>query len=219
MLRGRAVETQSLTADIIRDFLMLFVTIDPIGTLSLFVPLTSGMPAVDRPRIARRAVFWAGVVLFAFMATGQVVMNGLGVRLVSFQLAGGIILFLLGIQMVFGTGIAEEGATPEKGRDVAVFPLAIPSIASPGAIMAVVLLTDNDRFSLVHQIETGVVLLVVLLFTLLILRGANPILRLIGDTGATVLVRVMGLLLAALATEETLASISDFVRELHASIS
>src|SRR5215471_3034542 len=108
----------------IRDFLMLFVTIDPIGTLSLFVPLTASTPAAQRPRVAVRAVLCGGAVLIGFLVLGQIVLNGLGVRLVSFAIAGGIVLFLLGLQMIFGTGIAAN-AKPEPGHDVAVFPLGI----------------------------------------------------------------------------------------------
>jgi multiple antibiotic resistance protein len=201
------VEQESFVAHALRDFLMLFVTIDPIGTLSLFVPLTATTPPAQRPRVALRSVLYGGGILITFLVAGQIVLNGLGVRLESFQIAGGVILFLLGLQMVFGTGIAASGAAPEAGYDVAVFPLAIPSIASPGAITAVVVLTDNDRFSLLHQVETGVVLLAVLGITYGVLRLANPIHGVIGDTGATVMVRVMGLLLAALAAEELLESL------------
>lgn len=206
------MEQESFVAHALRDFLMLFVTIDPIGTLSLFVPLTATTPPAQRPRVALRSVLYGGGILITFLVAGQIVLNGLGVRLESFQIAGGVILFLLGLQMVFGTGIAASGAAPEAGYDVAVFPLAIPSIASPGAITAVVVLTDNDRFSLLHQVETGVVLLAVLGITYGVLRLANPIHGVIGDTGATVMVRVMGLLLAALAAEELLESLTTVAR-------
>jgi multiple antibiotic resistance protein len=195
----------------VRDFLMLFVTIDPIGTLSLFVPLTSALGAAERRRAAVRSVLFGGAILLGFLVIGQVVLNGLGIHLVAFQLAGAVILFLLGLQMVFGTGVAAP-ATPEPGHDVAVFPLAIPSIASPGAIMAVVVLTDNDRFSILQQTQTGVVLLLVLAITLVVLLLANPIHRFIGTTGANVLVRIMGMLLAALATQELLESLVEAVR-------
>lgn len=203
-------------AEVARDFLFLFVTIDPIGTLSLFVALTAGTPPRDRPRVALRAVLWGGAILLGFMALGQIVLNGLGVRLLSFQLAGGIILFLFGLQMVFGTGVASSQA-PEPGHDIAVFPLAIPSIAGPGAIMAAVVLTDNDSYSVAHQIETAVVLLVVLALTFAALLAANRIHRVIGDTGANVIVRVMGILLASLATEETIQCVGEIVAQMKAS--
>ena len=150
-----------------RDFLMLLVTIDPIGTVALFVPLTASMPPAERARIARKSVVIAGGVLLAFLIAGEFLLSELGIRLVSFQVAGGIILFLFGLQMVFGTGVVAESARAEPGHDIAVFPLALPGIANPGAIMAVVLLTDNHRQSVAQQALTAGVLVVVLILTLL----------------------------------------------------
>jgi len=189
----------------VRDFLMLFATIDPIGTLALFVPLTMRLDATARRRMASRAVIYAGLVLLAFLVAGQVILSALGVRLASFQLAGGVILFLLGLQMVFGTGVA--GGSPEPDHDIAVFPLALPSIASPGSIMAVVLLTDNHRQSVPQQAVTAAVLILVLMLTAALLLVAQPLHRALGRTGENVLVRVMGLILAALATEQVVAAI------------
>src|SRR5439155_12222298 len=117
-----------------------------------------------------------------------------GIRLLSLKVAGGIILFLFGLQMLFGSVSLGPGSH-EKGRDLAVFPLAVPTIAGPGAIMAVILLTDNDVYTVPQQAETGVVLLVVLLVTYLFLRFSDIILRVIGQQGAAVLVRVMGIIL------------------------
>ena len=195
---------------VLRDFLMLLVTIDPIGTLALFVPLTASATAIERRRVAIRAVVYAGIVLLAFLIAGQILLSGLGIRLVSFQLAGGVILFLFGLQMVFGTGIA--AASPEPNRDIAVFPLALPAIASPGSIMAVVLLTDNHRQSIAQQALTAGVLLVVLLLTAITLLLAGPIHRLLGQTGESVLIRVLGLILAALAAEQIIAGVEALLR-------
>jgi len=113
-----------------RDFLMLLVTIDPIGTVALFVPLTASVTTAQRGRIARKSVAVAGSVLLAFLVAGEFLLSELGIRLVSFQVAGGIILFLFGLQMVFGTGVVAEGARAEPGHDIAVFPLALPGIAN-----------------------------------------------------------------------------------------
>jgi multiple antibiotic resistance protein len=194
---------------VVRDFLMLLVTIDPIGTLALFVPMTSGYPPEEKKRIAWRSVSYAGLVLIGFLIAGQLLLSGIGVRLVSFQLAGGIILFLFGLQMVFGSGPAVT--PPEPGHDIAVFPLALPTIANPGSIMAVVLLTDNHRQSIAQQALTGAVLIVVLAITLCVLLLAHPIYRVLGSTGSNLLVRVMGLLLAALAAEQVVAGVEQLV--------
>jgi multiple antibiotic resistance protein len=196
---------------LLRDFLTLFVTIDPAGTLSLFLGLTAGMSAPRRRRTAVRAIVYSALILLAFMVGGQVLLNGLGIRLATFQLTGGIVLFLFGLQMIFGTGAGEVTVGVEADHDLAVFPLAMPSIASPGSIMAVVLLTDNYRFSWQHQAVTAGVLGVVLVITLLAMLLAEHIHRVIGDEGAGILVRVMGLILAALATEQAIEAIRVLV--------
>jgi multiple antibiotic resistance protein len=100
-----------------------------------------------------------------------------------------------------------EPKAPEPGRDLAVFPLAVPSIAGPGAIMAVILLTDNDVYTPAEQAQTGVVLLVVLLINYILLLFSDAILRIIGRSGAAVLVRVMGIILASLAVEIVLSTL------------
>jgi multiple antibiotic resistance protein len=197
----------------IRDFLMLFVTIDPIGTLSLFVPLTAHLTPPERRGLALRSVVYGGGVLMAFLVLGELLLTGLGVRLVSFQLAGGVILFLVGLQMIFGTGVAAQRSAPEPGHDLAVFPLALPSIAGPGSIMAVVLLTENHGHSILEQALTAGVLVVVLGLTFLVLWAAEILHRLLGRTGASVIVRVMGLILAALATEQVVAGIEAVLRQ------
>ncbi|EAQ80194.1 MarC family protein [Blastopirellula marina] len=191
------------------EFLLLIATIDPIGTLSIFVGVTGKSPKEDRPRIALKATLIGGAVLLAFLVLGQFILGALDIRLESFQLAGGLILFLLGLQMVFGVGPAVEAPKAEAGHDVAVFPLALPSIASPGSILAVVILTDNHRFTMLEQAVTAVVLVVVLGLTYVLMLAANPIHRLIGDTGGMIIVKVMGLLLCALATENCVEAVQQ----------
>lgn len=196
---------------IIRDFMMILVTVDPIGTLSLFVPLTSKIKPEKRFAVAKKAVLSAGIILFGFVIVGQFILNNIGVRLASFQLAGGIILFLFSVQMVFGTVISERENTVEKDHDPAIFPLAIPSIASPGSIMAVVLLTDNHSHSVYEQSITVLILFIVLLITLVVLKLANPIHKFIGEAGSNIMIRVMGMILAALATQQVIEGIAKVV--------
>ena len=200
-----------MTEQIIRDFMMILVTIDPIGTLSIFVPLTGSTPEKERFKVATRAVIYAGIILFAFLIVGQIVLSYIGVNLVSFQLAGGIVLFIFSLQMIFGTVISPSEKGPEPDHDPAVFPLAIPSIASPGSIMAVVLLTDNNYHSYADQGITALMLLLVLIITLVILKLANPIHRFIGNAGSNIMIRVMGLILAALATQQIIEGITNII--------
>jgi multiple antibiotic resistance protein len=118
-----------------------------------------------------------------------------------------LILFVFGLQMVFGW-IEQTGASLEKGRDLAVFPLAVPAIAGPGAITAVILLTDNDVYSVHERTKTAVVLLIVLALTYLLLLLSDVIVRIIGRQGAAILTRVMGIILTALSVEFVLAGLS-----------
>ena len=187
-----------------RDFMLIWTTIDPIGTLALFAGMTASLDRVERRRIARRASIYAAIILVVSVAVGQIVLDAMGIHLLSLKLAGGIILFLFGLQMLFGSADAEPGL----GRAIAVFPIAVPSIAGPGAITAVILLTDNDVYTVPQQIQTTVVLLVVLAINYGLLLVSEPILRVIGRQGASVLVRVMGILLAALSVELVMTALS-----------
>ena len=200
---------------LVSDFLMFVATVDPVGTLALFVGLTAGLAPAQRNRVAFRAIAYAAVILVAFIGVGQVLLGSLGIRLEAFQLAGGIIFFLFGVQMVFGVGAGATGGTPEPGHDVAVFPLAVPSIASPGSILAAVVLTDNRQFSLLDQAMTTGLLLAVLALTLVFLLLANRIYAWIGNAGAMLMVKVLGLILAALAVEMILGAGSDLLLEMH----
>lgn len=188
----------------IRDALMLVATIDPLGTLAIFVSVTRELDAGARRAAAGRAVLYSGVILVASIVLGQFVLSAMHIRLLSLQVAGGLILFLLGLKMVFGGHF--ESRT-EAGHDVAVFPLAIPSIANPGSIMACVLLTDNDVFSIPMQLGTTSVLLTILAITYVLLRLAGPIHRVTGDAGAAILSRVMGMILCALSVELVMAAV------------
>ncbi len=205
--------------NITSDFLVFLATIDPVGTLALFVGLTAGISAQERTRVAFRAIGYSTVILLVFVFIGQVVLGSLGIRLESFQLAGGIIFFLFGVQMVFGTGAASAGFKSEPGHDVAAFPLAVPSIASPGSILAAVILTDNREFSFGEQAITAFLLIAVLGLTLLLLLQANRIYAWIGDAGSVLMVRVLGLVLAALAVEMILGAGIELWRETFLEIS
>jgi len=191
---------------IIRDFVMIWTTIDPISTLAVFAGLTVSLSAAERRGVARRGILYAAIVLVIAVVLGQIILDAMGIRLLSLKVAGGIILFLFGLQMLFGSASRETGSH-EQGRDLAVFPLAVPTIAGPGAIMAVILLTDNDVYTVPEQIQTAVVLLVVLGLTYVLLLVSDMILRVIGQQGAAILVRVMGILLAALSVELVLTAL------------
>ena len=185
----------------------IWTTVDPITNLALFASLTAGMHRSERRRIAWRASLYAAIILVVAVIIGQIVLDAMGIRLRSLQVAGGVILFVFGLQMVFGW-MNQPSASVEEGRDLAVFPLAVPAIAGPGAIMAIILLTDNDVYSVSERAQTAVVLLVVLVLNYILLLLSDVVLRIIGRQGAAVLTRVMGIILSALAIEFVLTGLS-----------
>jgi multiple antibiotic resistance protein len=189
-----------MLSNMLSDFWLMFATIDPFGTLILFLGLTSGIDRNARRSLAVRAVLYATAILLIFLIFGQLFLEMIGVRLVSFQFAGSIILFLFGLQMFF---IPSEVSSHEGGqvRDLAVFPLALPSLASPGSILAIILATENTKHSIAEQVTTGLMMLLVMGIALAVLLGANSLHRILGGTGEKIMVRISGLILASLACE------------------
>ena len=196
-----------LLIKISKDLATLWTTIDPIGNVALFVGLTALLTRKERHLTALRAVIYASIILVGCMTVGQVILDAIGIHMHSLKVAGGVILFLFGVRMLFGQMDKAE-KSPEAGRDLAVFPLAVPAIAGPGAMMAAIVLTDNDVYTVPERIQTGIVLLLVLLITYLLLLFSDGILRVIGRNGASVLVRVMGLILCSLAVEIVLTALA-----------
>ncbi|WP_198662893.1 MarC family protein [Cohaesibacter intestini] len=192
--------------DLFRELITIFVVIDPIGSIPVYLFAVQSVPAHLHRRFAVRAVAIATLVLLAFLIGGQVVLETIGLRLGSFQIAGGLVLFLFALSMIFGESKPNlEIAEAERDHlSSAVFPLAIPSIASPGAMLAIVILTENRSNTLAEQTVTASLLLLVLLFTLLLLLAATFIFKLIGKTGASIISRVMGLILATIAVDAIL---------------
>ncbi|MGL5739340.1 MAG: MarC family protein, partial [Plesiomonas shigelloides] len=150
-------------------------------------------------------------ILLFFLVAGQLLLEAMQIPLSAFQTAGGLVLLLFALTMIFGESKPEQEMQMDYDiSDLAVFPIAVPSIASPGALMAVVMLTDNHRYSLIDQALTALVMLGVLLITYLLLRSASRIQKVIGRTGASVISRVMGLILAAVAVNNLLVGLRDF---------
>jgi len=189
-----------MLAKLFRDFMLIWTTVDPLGSLALFAGLTASLTRQERNRVARRATIYAAIILVGAVVIGQIILDAMGIHLLSLKLAGGLILFVFSLQMLFGN-MEDPPAESNPTRDIAVFPLAVPSIAGPGTIMAVIVLTDNDVYTVPEQAETAVVLLIVLAMTYGLFRASGPILKVIGRQGASILVRVMGIILAALSVE------------------
>ncbi|HEX6978472.1 MAG TPA: MarC family protein [Alphaproteobacteria bacterium] len=199
-------------------FIALFVIIDPVGTAALFAGLTRGMTDAYRQRMARRAVVVAGLTLLFFAFAGEVLLEALGIGLPAFRIAGGALLFLLAIDMVFPRQVGLRSLTETENReagdeanahhDISVFPLAIPLIAGPGALTTMVLLMRAAP-GWEHRVGIIAVLAVVLAILFLLLLISARVVKLLGTTGVNVVSRVLGILLAALAAQLVLDGLAE----------
>lgn len=192
-------------------FLFFFAVIDPIGTVPVFLAVASHYPAEMQQRIAVHACAIAAMVLLFFVLSGEFLLRGIGIPLAAFQIAGGLVLFIFALSMIFGESKPdEEIKLAESGEDTAVFPLAIPSIAGPGAMLAAIMQTEKSRFAISDQIITTLIMISVLVITLILLLQAQRIVSLIGRAGASVVSRVMGLILSAIAVHSVLAGMKSY---------
>ena len=200
------------TAFLITAFVTMFVVIDPIGLAPLFVALTQDVPERQRRNIALRACAIGMAILIAFALFGESILTFIGISMPAFRVAGGILLFLTALDMLFErrTKRREDQSGEDDYDDPSVFPLAIPLIAGPGAIASVILLTGQkpglEGLALVLAI-TALVLGVCLALFL----ASSLLERALGKTGITVVTRLLGMLLAALSVQFVLDGLSDFV--------
>lgn len=197
---------------IVKEFISLWVVIDPIGSIPVFIAVTAGLQVSMQRKIAVKASAIAAAILMFFLVLGQVLLEQLSISLDAFQIAGGIVLFLFALTMIFGDSKPDEEKKQIQGNvaHLAVFPLAVPSLASPGAMLSVVMLTDNHRFSIEEQVITALVMLSIILITLILFFLAAPIQRVIGNAGASIVSRVMGLILASVAVDNILKAITAY---------
>src|SRR4051794_25874635 len=154
-----------MTHPLVQNLVTLFVVVNPIGLVPLFIGAVGQESLARRRHIALQAITIAACILLAFIAVGQVMLAALGIELASFQLAGGLVLLIIALRMVLQDTHAPAVEAESEGRNIAVFPLATPFIAGPATIMAVVLLTDNNVYTIWQQLQTAAMLLVVLTIT------------------------------------------------------
>ncbi|NCQ22978.1 MAG: MarC family transcriptional regulator [Rhodobacteraceae bacterium CG17_big_fil_post_rev_8_21_14_2_50_63_15] len=193
------------TAFLITAFVTLFVIIDPIGMTPLFVALTRGMSAERRRAIAIRACLTSALLLILFAALGEAVLGFIGISMPAFRIAGGLLLFLTALDMLFERrGQRRKGqadaAEEDEGDDPSIFPIAIPLIAGPGAIATVILLAGQRPGLEGLAWVIGVMLLVIALVFVMFLMG-GILERALGKVGINVVTRLLGMLLAALAVQ------------------
>ncbi|WP_299545845.1 MarC family protein [uncultured Tateyamaria sp.] len=198
------------TAFLITAFVTMFVVIDPIGLAPLFVALTQGVPERQRRAIALRACTIGMIILIVFALFGEAVLGFVGISMPAFRVAGGVLLFLTALDMLFERRTKRrEDQSEENEDDPSVFPLAIPLIAGPGAIASVILLTGQkpgvEGLALVLAITALVLGVCMLLFL-----ASGMLERALGKTGITVVTRLLGMLLAALSVQFVLDGLRNF---------
>ncbi|HYW93541.1 MAG TPA: MarC family protein [Gammaproteobacteria bacterium] len=191
---------------LVNIFVVLFVVIDPLGTASIFAVLTRGMTVQQRRGVALRGVLIAAFILVVFGLIGRTLLQLLGIGMPAFRLAGGILLFMLAIDMVLARQSGLRGATPAERSeairrdDISVFPLAFPLLAGPGALTILLILMGSGPPGIRFALILGLLLLVLAL-TLAALILAPRLMRLLGETGTNVVDRLLGVILAALAMQ------------------
>jgi multiple antibiotic resistance protein len=183
------------------EFVTLFVILDPIATVPIFLSVTAGLDRRTSLLVAFYALGISFLILLFFIVVGQAMLNALHIPMPSFQLAGSIVLLLFGLKMTLGKVSEEAMSLPHDATPLqrAVFPLAVPGIAGAGAILTVVLLTDNKVRSLAEQVTTTATLALCLVLFFVVYAAAGALFRLLGRPGVEIVSRVFGLILCSIA--------------------
>lgn len=207
-----------MLTDAVTAFVTLFVVIDPIGIAPLFVALTQGASATERRRIGVIAVSVAAAILTLFGLAGETALGFLGISMAAFRISGGILLFLIALEMVFERRSQRRERQRDDGRadgdeprhDPSVFPLATPLLAGPGAIASLILLLGRHQGDVTGQLAVFAVLYMLLMLALAMFFLGGVIERLLRRTGVLVVSRVLGMVLAALSVQFVLDGLADF---------
>jgi multiple antibiotic resistance protein len=192
----------------------IFFLVDPFAVIPMFLVITEGVPQRERRLIARRASLTAGILLSTFAVAGSLIFKAFGITLPAFKIAGGIILLQVGLDMLQARQSGTR-STPEETRegaakeDASIIPLGMPMLAGPGAISTVMVLIGGS-----HEVWQHVVIYATIILTAaasyMVLAGADRVRRYMGETGIRILMRLMGLLLVALAVQFVANGLIDF---------
>jgi multiple antibiotic resistance protein len=200
----------------------LLLVVDALAAVPLFLSMTEADPAEHQQRTAFRAALAAGIVLTSFAAIGGLIFRVLGISLGAFRIAGGVLLFLLAIDMLRAQRSRQRTSPEEEAEgvdrpDVSIFPLAIPMLAGPGAISTVMVLVSRAERGWQYIVVFGAIVLTALV-SYGLLRGAVRVERRLGRTGMNVLQRVMGLILAATAVQFVVEGVSNVLPTIAAGL-
>jgi len=193
--------------DFAKAILALFIVVDPFGDIPIFISLTEKMAIGEKRRVFRTATLVGLVLLLVFSFTGQQIFTLFGISLFAFEIAGGILLLIIAIRILFSGSLHENTESPES---LGAVPIAMPLLVGPGAITTTIL---NLQFYGV-ALAAGAAVIVVFL-TWIILRFIDPIYRVLGKTGSLVIARVVALLIAAIATQYILTGVTHYLALIH----
>jgi multiple antibiotic resistance protein len=197
-------------------FVSLFAVIDPIGALPVYLSMTSSLNSHESRSVAIRAIITASIVLVAFAILGPEIFHFFNISVNSLRIVGGVIFFIMGYEMLnarLSRTKMDEESTHEYIEDVAITPLGIPMIAGPGAITTVILLM-NDSHVIEKQAAVFVAIFAVMLVSLVFLIGARRIMNVLGGSGEKVLMRLMGLIVMAVAVEFFVSGLRPIVQSM-----
>ncbi|TCT07719.1 MarC family protein [Aquabacter spiritensis] len=200
------------------QFVTLWAVLEPISHLSLFLATTSEMTTKQRHKVAVLCCFFAFLILTFFIVAGRALLDAMGISVLSFQIAGGLVLFMYATSMIFSephNPPAIEVGSDKHIASLAVYPLAIPIIAGPGAILSVVILADNNRHVLEHQAVTIAVVAILMAILVVLFWLGDYVIKVIGSSGANLIRRIMGLVLAALSVDIVLSALSHWLNLPH----
>ncbi len=199
----------------VRAFVTFFTIIDPVGLAPVVIGLTAHLNDAQRSRIVTRAIVISAAIIAFFALVGRFLLDRLGISLYAFNIAGGALLFLVAVDMLFGrpSGARETKTEAEEAmtrEDISVFPLAIPMIAGPGTIATTILYVDLAAPNIFDLLSVAAAIISALIVAWLVMRSSMWIVRRVGRTGILVVSRILGILLAALAIQFILNGIAAF---------
>lgn len=198
------------------SFTSIFTMINPLGVMPVFTSLTTGMDTREAKQVAVKAVVTALFTLVLFAVSGKFIFDFFQISVNSLRVVGGIIFFMAGFDMLQARLIrTKENLKPDPhyGNDIAITPLGIPMICGPGAITASIVLM-NDADLIAEKFILLIAILLVLVITLFFLIGARKIMRLLGDSGNKVLMRIMGLIVMVIAVEFLFSGLKPILRDI-----
>ncbi len=200
----------------VSTFVTFFTIIDPVGLVPVVIGLTAHLSDAQRDIVITRAVVISAIIIAFFALVGRFLLDRLGISLYAFDIAGGALLFLVAVDMLFGrpSGTRETKAEEEEARtreDISVFPLAIPMIAGPGTIATTILYVDIATPHPLDLLAVAAAIFSTLLLAWIVMRSSSRLIRIFGRTGILVLSRILGILLAALAIQFILNGIAEYI--------